>query len=98
MAKIYMDIESLTKNASNLAARAATLTDLKARLDALIERIAASWEGEASAAYIQKMREYSKKVIEMIELVEEYKKYVDRAAEDFSKHDTDSASRIRGSF
>jgi WXG100 family type VII secretion target len=98
MAKIKINEEALERSSQALQAKINELTNLNSRLDSLIGRIGDSWDGEASQRYISMMLSYSKKAKSMIDVLNEYKKYVDSAVSDFQTRDKDSASRIRNSF
>lgn len=98
MAKIKMDIDALTQSAQTINTRISELQALNSRLEELISRIGASWEGNASAAYIATMRAHAEKAKKMIDVLMEYKKYVDTAVSKFSGLDQGAAARIRGSF
>lgn len=98
MAKIKVDIEALKSNASSLEGRIAELQNLNTRLEALIARIQASWEGQASIIYIAKITAQAAKAKKMVEVLTEYKKYVENAVAKFSNVDNTSANKIKGSF
>lgn len=98
MAKIKVNLEALKGNSTQLADRIRELQGLNTRLETLINRIEASWEGQASATYITQMRRYADQAKKMIGVLTEYKKYVDGAVEAFTNRDRTAASRIRGSF
>ena len=98
MAKIRIDIDALLANSSVISTKIGELENLNIRLDDLISRIGASWEGDSSIAYINKMRGHSSKAKKMIEVLAEYKKYVDSAASKFNAVDRNSAAKIRSSF
>ena len=98
MAKIKVDIEALKSNASSLEGRIAELQNLNTRLEALISRIQASWEGQASIIYIAKITAQAAKAKKMVEVLTEYKKYVENAVSKFSNVDSTSANKIKGSF
>ena len=98
MAKIKVDIDALTSNSSVLNSRIAELQNLNSRLEDLINRIDSSWEGQASLTYINTMRNHAAKAKKMVDVLTEYKKYVDSAISKFSNVDKNSAAKIRGSF
>lgn len=98
MAKIKVDIEALTSNSSALNSRIAELQNLNSRLEDLINRIDSSWEGQASLTYISTMRNHASKAKKMVDVLTEYKKYVDSAISKFSNVDKNAAAKIRGSF
>ncbi len=99
MSKIRIDVEALKANSNLLSKKIAELQALNARFTALIERIRALWEGNASLAYITKMlaqKERAEK--KMVGVLSEYKKYVDAAVFKFTDTDAKSANKINGSF
>ena len=98
MAKIKIDIDALKSNASSLEARIAELQNLNTRLENLIARIQASWEGQASVIYISKITAQAAKAKKMVDVLTEYKKYVESAVLKFSSVDNNSASKINNSF
>ena len=98
MAQIRIDIESLRSNSTQLTAKITELQNLNTRLENLIGRIEASWDGQSSITYIGIMRGYANKAVKMVDVLTEYKKYVDSAIEKFSNVDKSAAGRIRGSF
>lgn len=98
MAKIVIDTDALKSNASSLDARIAELQSLNTRLKTLIEQIQTSWEGEASLIYIAKILSLAAKAEKMVDVLSEYKKYVERAISEFSEKDNESANKIRSSF
>lgn len=98
MAKIRIDIDALKRSSSELSGKIAELNELNSRYEALINEISSTWEGDSSAAYTAKMREYRDKAVKTASLLTEYKRYVDKAIETFNDVDRRSASRINGSF
>lgn len=98
MAKIRIDIDALKSNATSLEARIVELQDLNTRLENLIARIQGSWEGQSSVIYIAKITAQAAKTKKMVDVLQEYKKYVEKAISNFSTVDNNSANKIRGSF
>ena len=98
MAKIKVDVDALSANSTALNSRISELQNLNNRLEDLINRIESSWEGQASLIYINIMRNHALKAKKMVDVLMEYKKYVDSAISKFSGVDKDSASKIRSSF
>ncbi len=98
MAKIKIDIDALKSNAASIEGKIAELQDLNTRLENLIARIQGSWEGQASIVYIAKMTAQATKAKKMVEVLNEYKKYVDSAVTKFSTIDRNAANRIKNSF
>ena len=98
MAKVEVNITALKENESSLEQQITQLEALNSRLEALIGRIESSWEGDASAAYIRVMRNYAAQAANMVNVLNEFKKYVNNAADTFETLDKKAASRIKGSF
>ena len=98
MARIKIDIDALKSNASALEGRIAELQNLNSRLESLIAQIQASWEGQASIVYIAKLTAQAAKSKKMVEVLMEYKKYVETAISKFSSVDTNAANKIKNSF
>lgn len=98
MAKIKVDVDALQRNASALEARISELQALNTRLEQLMARMQASWEGQSSALYLAKLSAQAQKARKMVDVLEEYKKYVETAVEKFSGADRDYAGKIRNSF
>lgn len=98
MAKIKIDIEALQSNVASLEAKIAELQSLNARLEALIARIQTTWEGKSSEIYISKILVLANKAKKMVEVLLEYKKYVESAISKFLSVDRDAANKIKNSF
>lgn len=98
MAIIKVDVAGLQKNRDALARRETELRELISRLCAILDRIDASWEGNASTAYIRMMRNYVDKAAAVAEVVKGHKVYIGDAAEQFSATDSRCATAIRNSF
>ena len=98
MAKIKIDIDALKTNATSLETRITELQNLNTRLETLIARIQGSWEGQASVMYIAKITAQAAKAKKMVEVLMEYKKYVESAISKFSTIDNNSANKIKNSF
>ena len=98
MAEIKVNVETLKANAEMLNSKIQELTEMNQGLNGLLMRIQDSWEGEASAAYVNLMLNYKKKAEQMVQILEQFKRYVKTAAENFEKLDQTGAQRIRGAF
>lgn len=98
MAKIKVDIDALKSNSASLETRIGELQGLNSRLESLIAQIQASWEGQASILYIAKLTAQAAKAKKMVDVLTEYKKYVDNAITKFSTTDSNSGNKIRNSF
>ncbi len=98
MALIEVNLEALESNSNQLKTKIDELQALNTRLENLIGRMESSWEGDASVTYINIMRSHMEKARKMMAVLQEYKNYVDKAKNEFTSVDSNSASRIRGSF
>lgn len=95
MPKIKIDTEGLKNSSENIDARIAELQNLNSRLESLIARIADSWEGNASEAYINLLRSYAEHAKNMINILNEYKKYIDKTVVKFSELDRNKANIVK---
>ena len=95
MAKIKMNLEELRKCGSSIESKKEMLKNLNERFQKLISDIQSSWEGEASLAYIAMLGNYLTSAAQMIEVLNEFKLYVDNATEHFDSLDEKSAQIIR---
>ena len=98
MAKFKVDITALRTDEKALDQQIQELTELNKRLETLLGRIESSWEGDASTTYLRVMRTYAAQAANMVEVLKEFKSYVNNAADTFETFDKKTASRIWGSF
>ena len=98
MAIIKVNAAALRSCEKNLEGKIQELTALNQRLNKLILGIQDSWEGEAAKRYVIMMQSYHKQAVQMIKVLQEFKKYVHQAIERFEKTDRRSASRLRNTF
>lgn len=95
MPNIKVNIDGLNNNSNNISSKIAELQNLNNRLDSLIARIADSWEGDASEAYINLLRSYAEHAKNMINILNEYKKYIDKTVVKFSELDRNKANIVK---
>lgn len=95
MAKIKINKDGLRQNKQAIDARIQELQSLNERLAALLSRIESSWEGAASKQYITTMMMYKQKAESMIEVLNEFKNYIEQAVNQFEEKDRSGGSRIR---
>jgi len=95
MARIKVNTEGLQANISAISEKIAELQGFNANLDSLLNQIDASWEGAASVAYAARMRRYYSKTVEMIGVLEEFRKYMQEASSKFEQQDSAGAAGIR---
>lgn len=98
MSRINLDIDELDLSSASIQQKINELESLNARFEVLIAQIKNSWEGKASEAYLAMILSYYNKAQGMIEILEEFKKYVDSAINKFSELDSRSAVEIRSIF
>ena len=98
MARIKVNVAALRSCLSQINSRLGQLQGLNSKLEGQIGTIASSWEGEASRAYEQMMRNYLSKAKKQEAVLQEVKKYIQSAITKFESTDKKSASKIRGSF
>ena len=95
---IVIRLGQLRENSSSLEQQIAGLTQLNARLTALLGRMEASWEGAASEAYLRLMQRYAAMAADIVLVLQEFKSYVDQTVSAFEEADSSVASRIMASF
>lgn len=98
MAIFSADIDALRASSAVLNAKTAELERLNQRLEALIGRIDASWEGQASQTYIQGMQLRAQKAKEVAAMIGEFRAYVDSTASELSEMDAKMAAVLNSSF
>lgn len=98
MAKLTVKITDLRSNQSALEKHIADLEALNRRLETLLARIESSWEGDASDSYIRVMRTYAEQASNMVQVLTEFKTYVNKTADTFETLDKNVSSRIWGAF
>lgn len=95
MAKIKINEDGLRENKKAIEAKISELHSLNERLTELIFRIRSSWEGDASTQYINTMTHYKQKAETMIDVLTEFRKYIDEALRRFEEIDSNGAKRIQ---
>ena len=95
MPNIKVNIDGLNNNSNNISSKIAELQNLNNRLDSLIARIADSWEGDASEAYINLLRSYAEHAKNMVNILNEHKRYIDKTVVKFSELDKNKAVAVR---
>lgn len=95
---IIIDQSILRSSSRDIESKIQELTELNSSLDTLLLRIGDSWEGSASEAYLNMMRNYANQAKEMISVLREFKSYIDNTVTKFESTDKSCASRIRGAF
>lgn len=98
MSVISINTDGLLQNAGNLSSRLSDLQQMNRRLETMITTIESSWRGTASQSYVRMMRGYLGKGRQMEQVLQEFVKYANQAAERFRTIDRDSANKIYRSF
>lgn len=98
MPKISIDVETLRANEKSLEAKIQEMEQYNAELSGLIEQIHNSWDGKTSESYYNMMNGYHHQATTMKSVLNEFKKYVNAAANKFESMDQNAAARIRNSF
>ena len=98
MSVISINADGLTQNAGNLSRQLSDLQQMNKQLESLIPMIEGSWRGAASQSYVRMMRGYLSKGRQMEQVLQEFIKYANQAAERFCTIDRDSANKIYRSF
>lgn len=98
MANIRIDTDGLASGSKTLEMRLADYRGCLSQLDSIIAQISETWEGQASVAYITKITVQKNQFERMIEVLEEFIKYTNKANYEFSSLDESAAERIRASF
>lgn len=95
---IIVDQNILRGASRDIESKIQELIELNNSLDSILMRIGDSWDGSASEAYLNMMRNYANQAKEMIIVLKEFKKYVETTVTNFENTDKSCASRIRGAF
>ena len=98
MALIKVDYDGLTQQASRLGGLTSSYEGLISQMKSLAVRIGEGWEGEASAAYQQKLTEYVQQTTTLTSALEAFRNYALNAVQGFEAADSECAAAIRNSF
>lgn len=98
MAQIRIDFDALRSEASKMGSMRGSYEALTGKLKSLSEQILSQWKGEASTAYGNKMADYHRQALIMIDILEKFKEYAEIAANDFEQADNECANKILNSF
>lgn len=94
MARIKFNFDGLNDDKREIKARIDDLRGMNDRLNDLIESIGSSWKGRAARRYIEKMRSYKSQSENMITVLSEFEKYIDKAESVFEQKDKEWAGKI----
>lgn len=84
--------------AAKLEAYTQQLHDLNNRLASIIGDVGATWEGQASSAWVAMMIRRQQQAEALIPVLEEFKSYAEKAKEEFVEEDNSAASIILSAF
>ncbi|MBQ1342092.1 MAG: WXG100 family type VII secretion target [Erysipelotrichaceae bacterium] len=98
MARIRINYDNLEQNTSSLKNSIESYEELNTRLNNLIEQIRSTWSGKAADSYVEMMRGYQRQARSMIDVLESFMKYANKADNDFAAIDAQCAQKIRNSF
>ena len=73
MAQIRIDFDALRSEASKMGSMRGSYEALTGKLKSLSEQILSQWKGEASTAYGNKMADYHRQALIMIDILEKFK-------------------------
>lgn len=98
MAQIKIDFDALRSEASKMGSMLGTYEGLTKKLKSLSEQILSQWEGEASTSYGNKMEDYHRQALIMIDILQKFREYAETAANEFEQADNECANKIYNSF
>ena len=96
MARIKFNFDGLNGDKREISARISDLKGMNDRLNRLIENIGTTWKGRAARRYLEKMRSYKTQSENMITVLTEFEKYIDKAESVFEQKDREWANKING--
>lgn len=92
MSKITVDIQGLRENSDTLSNCVAEMENLYRRLNTLISQLDATWDGDASQAYISKLNRQANLVMDSAKITKEFSEYGKKTADKFEA--IDAANKI----
>ena len=93
-----VEIDALRNYAQTIEGRIQEYEALNARMAAMKDSVLASWQGEASEAFGEMMTTYVVDAEKLVEILNEFKSYAQKAADLYDSADTECAAKIRSSF
>lgn len=96
MAVIKANVAALRQNANTIQKDISELNRLNAALNQLLANIESTWDGKASEQYIASMVKHKKKAEQMINVLQEFMNYIEKAARKLETMDKEGASKIKG--
>lgn len=98
MAKITIDNDALQKGSQEISSQINSMQETTGTFCHVITQVGESWRGASSEAYTNNLNGYADRASKMLKVMEEFKNYIEKVNETFSKLDNDSANKIRNSF
>lgn len=98
MARITINFDGLTQQATTLGALTQNYETLNARMKNMSDIISTSWKGEASTAYQTLMTKYYSQAVKLVEILNAFRGYATQATTDFESLDNSCATMIRNAF
>ena len=93
-----VEIDALRNYAQTIEGRIQEYEALNARMASMKDSVLASWQGEASEAFGEMMTTYVVYAEKLVEILNEFKSYAQKAADLYDSADTECAAKIRSSF
>ena len=93
-----VEIDALRNYAQTIEGRIQEYEALNARMAAMKDSVLASWQGEASETFGEMMTTYVVDAEKLVEILNEFKSYAQKAADLYDSADTECAAKIRSSF
>lgn len=98
MSDIKIDYDGLSQASASLKNYAAAYDSLCARMKSMSDQISATWEGNASRAFVEMMQKYQKQGLLIKDIIATIEGYAQMTGSDFQAVDQECAARIRNSF
>lgn len=87
MSKIEVDIQGLRENSAILSNTVTQMENLYIRINKLVSTLDATWDGDASRAYINKLSKQAELVMKSAKITKEFAKYGSQTADKFETID-----------
>lgn len=98
MADFRAEIDSLREEAKQLQTQINKYKELEKKINTLLVRMRSSWEGDACNSYMNMMALYQGRINKMIQVLTDYKSYVEKSVTIIEDKDREIASQINNSF
>ena len=84
MSKIRIDIDTIKKCVADLDRLSDEIKVYKPELEVLIGEIDDTWDGDASEAYVLRLKSYIKQMDKLEKTISEYRNYLNNVKNDFN--------------